>query len=369
MSLPRVSAVVVVHGGDADRLERCVASLAGSVGVELELVLVDNASPDGGALTRSVAARHAGRLAVTVIDLTANRGFAAGVNAGLRSAHADLVWLLNDDAAVGPDTIARCAALLASAGPDVVAVAPVVHLDGLTSPSGAPVIDSAGLVLRPNGEAFSAGLGQPDLGQYRTGEDCLGPCFVAGLFRRAAFDRANVGPVDERYFLYYEDVDWAVRAARLGQRVLRLADSGVVHGHARTASRLGEGQRYRLVQRNLLVFATLNLSAGRAARVWLQRCVTHAKGLVTGPYRWHRIVAVARAVISLPGTLRDRRHRPQASTDEQAIFAHAVGERPFLVAGTFAVEDTAGAESAARARLDRRPVTPGRSGAAGPTTP
>lgn len=359
MTGPSVTAVVVVHGPDADRLDACVASLAASTGVELDLVLVDNGSPDAGAVSRSVAARHDAQVPITILDLATNRGFGSGVNAGLRAATGDLIWLLNDDAAVAPDTIERCADLLLGADQDVVAIAPVVHLEGLSAPCGAPVLDSAGLVLRPNGEAFSAGLGQPDLGQYRTGEACLGPCFVAGLFRRAAFEPDAVGPVDERYFLYYEDVDWAVRALRQGRRVLRLAASGVVHGHARTASRLGEGRRYRIVQRNLLVFATLNLAAGRATRIWLQRIVVHAKGIVTGPYRLERVRAVLGALGGLPGAVRDRRsRRERAWVPESELFGHAEGEQPFLQAGTFTVPDPAGAEAAARSRLARLEVTP-----------
>jgi GT2 family glycosyltransferase len=348
----RVTAIVVVHGATTDQLTPCFASLAASASVEIDLVVVDNASPDGGQAIAEALSSVGDTLHASVLHLERNRGFAAGVNAGLRAATADLVWLINDDAVVAPDSIARCVDALERAPAGTVAIAPVVHLAGRASPSGHPVIDAAGLVLRRNGEAFSAGLGQPDLGQYRSGEECLGPCFVAGLFRRSAFDESVVGPLDERFFLYYEDVDWAARAKRKGWRVERLADSGVTHEHARSSRTVGEGRRYRMVQRNLLVFAVLDLSPRRASSIWLQRLVVHAKGLVTGPYRRDRVLAVLGAAARLPAAIAGHRRRARSfRLPDDVLFEYAAGEVPYLQAGTFEVDDPVAAERAARERL------------------
>jgi len=100
-----------VHGW----LERCLESVTGQAD---EVLLVDNGSPGGavGAIGR--------RCGVTVETLGANRGFAAGVNAGLRRVRGDLVALLNDDAVAEPGWLASAAKVLAD--PTVGAVGPKI---------------------------------------------------------------------------------------------------------------------------------------------------------------------------------------------------------------------------------------------------
>ncbi len=346
---PLVTVIVVVHGGPVAELTRCLESVRASRGVRLQVVVVDNASPDGGAAARDAIGALAPGTA-TLLTLAENRGFAAGVNAGLARRRGEYVLLLNDDAEVDPGAIARCVEVLRAQPPEVVAVAPVVHLADQPG-----TIDSAGLVLRPNGEAFSAGIGQPDLGQFRTGERCLGPCFAAALVRSTAFDPASVGPLDERYFLYYEDVDWALRATLSGRATVLVADAGVRHGHARSTRHLGEARRYRLVQRNLLGCAVLNLSPAGATRVFWGRLAVHAKGLVTGPYRRERLMAVAGALAMLPRVLLDRRaRRRRVNRADLAAFVYAQDATPYFDATTYRATGDPDAHDAAQRRLGAR---------------
>jgi GT2 family glycosyltransferase len=209
-------------------------------------------------------------------------------------------------------------------------------------------------VTRANGEAFSAGIGQPDLGQFRTGERCLGPCFAAALVRSSAFDPSSVGPLDERYFLYYEDVDWALRATLSGRATVLVADAGVRHGHARSTRHLGEARRYRMVQRNLLVCAALNLSLAGAARTFWGRTLVHAKGLVTGPYRRERVLAITGALAMLPRALLDRRARRRRMTRaDLAAFVFAEDAEPYFDATTYRATHDQAAHDAAQRRLIR----------------
>ena len=114
-----VTAVVVVHGSPEPTVRASVQSLLESDGVDVHVVLVDNASPDGGVACDG----WRGHPRVTVVRSERNGGFAAGVNQGLRRRrHGDMIWLLNDDATVAPDCIARCAATL-SEHPEAVVVA------------------------------------------------------------------------------------------------------------------------------------------------------------------------------------------------------------------------------------------------------
>jgi GT2 family glycosyltransferase len=109
------TSVVVVSYQLHGWLERCLQSVAGQAD---EVILVDNGSPGGavGAVGR--------RCGVRVEVLPENRGFAVGVNAGVRRATGDLVALLNDDAVAEPGWLASAGKALAD--PDVAAVGPKI---------------------------------------------------------------------------------------------------------------------------------------------------------------------------------------------------------------------------------------------------
>jgi GT2 family glycosyltransferase len=114
------SSVIVVSQRPGTWLAECLASALPQAS---EVIVVDNGSDDAEA---STIARPLG---ATVLRSARNRGFAGGVNLGLRHAGGDLVALLNDDAVAGPGWIDTAAATLAD--PTVAAVTPKVLLSGL----------------------------------------------------------------------------------------------------------------------------------------------------------------------------------------------------------------------------------------------
>ncbi|MEO6124575.1 MAG: glycosyltransferase family 2 protein [Ilumatobacteraceae bacterium] len=328
---PAVTAVVVVHGSPEPTVRASVQSLLDSTGVDVHVVLVDNASPDGGAACAPWATHER----MTLVRSVRNDGFAAGVNQGLRhQREGDLLWLLNDDATVEPDCIAACASVLA-AHADAVVVAPRVML--ANEPDR---IDSIGVVLPPNGEAFNAFIGQRWTGQVADGERIFGPCFSAALFRPDAFRPTSVGPIDERYRLYYEDIDWDLRAAALGLRAVAATAAVVLHQHAGSTRLLGEPARYELVQRNLLLCATKNLSIRSVVRIWWGRLIVQAKGVIKGPMRAERIRSLVRAVAGTSSVLRARRSLPRPSEALEAeLFAYSTSHVPNFSADTYATLD------------------------------
>ena len=333
---PAVSAVVVVYNTLEDRLDRCLTALRASVGVTVEIIVVDNGS------TVPVQAPLADR----VLQRAANGGFAAGVNDGIRTAAAaNWIAIVNDDAVVGPDLLARCVAAIGAAGERCVAAAPKVLFDG----TGAPHLDSCGLVVRPSGEAFSAGAGQPDIGQFDDDRTVLGPCMSAAVFRRDAF--TTVGMLDERYFMYYEDVDWAVRAHLSGHVTAFVPEAVAAHEHAASTRSFGERRRYRLVQRNLLLCATANLSWRSVLSIWMGRFVAHGKALIKGPDHWSGVVSLLTAAAHTPSALCARRARRAAAIlPDTDVFAFADGLTPFVDATAYRPDGSDAARRAAEAR-------------------
>jgi len=328
-----VAAVVVAFGSDTDRLDRCLGALSAQ---GAHVVLVDNGSP--------TPVTHP--LAAVVVRRERNDGFAAGVNAGLRVCDRPFVAIVNDDAVFQDGALAACVDALDAAPDSVLAAAPKVMF-----PDGAH-IDSVGLALRSSGEAFSAGVGQPDIGQFDEDRAVLGPCLSAAVFRRDAFDR--IGVLDERYFLYYEDVDWALRCFLSGHETLFVPSARVFHEHAATTRSLGERRRFRLVERNLLLCATANLSVRSTIRIWVGRVVVAAKAAIKGPDRTSRAIALASAAARVPAVLPvRRRNRSRAQIADREALRSAEGLTPYVDVDTYTPARPEAALLAAQARLRR----------------
>jgi N-acetylglucosaminyl-diphospho-decaprenol L-rhamnosyltransferase len=223
-------AVVIVNYRTPDDVSASVTSIE-RTGAEVvaEIVVVDNASGDGSAgLLRE---RHPG---IRVLEQGENRGFAAGVNAGFGASSARQVLVLN------PDTQARPGALAAlrdhlKANPRVGVAGPVLlETDGtvrLDSYKGLPSLWSLFCgAFFPLGRALMGTRFHPEL-RARRDSDRGGPvprvCGSAMAIRREAFEDA--GPMDEGYFLYFEEIEWQRRAAVRGWGIEVVPESRVVH--------------------------------------------------------------------------------------------------------------------------------------------
>ena len=326
--MPPVTAVVVVHRFERDGAAAAVASLAASTDVDLDIVVVYNGDAAEWSAVQDLCVMHR---AATVGPLP-NEGFAAAINAALAVVPVDhAVFLLNDDAAVRPDTIHRCLDHLDEQGPSCVSVAPLVlHAADVTR------VDSFGVVVRRNGEGFNGFEGHPRNAIGDVPRDVLGPCFSAALFRPGAFTDNIVGPLTTDYFLYYEDVDWNIRARRRGFTCSALPDAVAVHRHAATTRLVGEARRYEMVQRNLLLLPLAVLSWRSVVRIWAGRLVVHAKGLITGPYRRERVASFAGALRRAPAMLRRRKHsRGTHRIADRELFRYADGHSPAVDTATY----------------------------------
>ncbi len=247
-----VTAVVgiVLNWNGYSETERCIASLRAS-NVPLScLVVVDNGSTDGSAERLRAAVQPPwGRL----IENATNRGFTGGVNAGLRAAlelEAEYIFLLNNDATVEPETLGRL--LEAAAADDTIGLAgPMIVWSRRPER-----VWSAGSDVSWSRAAIEAGRDQPigAVPRERRRVDGLSACAL--LARRAVLERA--GLLDERYFAYYEDLDWCLRARRAGFSCLFVGDARAYHDGSTAANRGGGRSQSALVNyygaRNALLF-------------------------------------------------------------------------------------------------------------------
>lgn len=213
---PGVDVVAVAYGAP-DLLDACLDTLGGAFPV----VVVDNSSSDA---VRRVATGHG----AAYVDPGRNLGFAGGVNVGVSSLghpHGD-VLLLNPDAEVTPDAVARLhARLLADPGLACVAPSQVDPRDGSAARVGWPFPSPAGAWVEAVG-----------LGRLRRRVDFLIGSVL--LVRAGALDA--VGPFDEDFFLYAEEIDWQRRATTDGWRVALCPEVTATHIGAGTGGDAAE---------------------------------------------------------------------------------------------------------------------------------
>jgi len=233
-------AIVIVSYNACDDLARTLESLTSAPPTTShEIVVVDNASTDGGpGVGRSRFPR------VRLIPAGGNVGFARANNLGIRSAASDLVLLLNPDTIVPAGAIDRLVERI-DASPGVAIAGPrIVDEHGLPelSMGGAvnPWREAARKVVQrfdARGNSTARRWIAREASRERDVEWVTGACL---LVRRA--DAEAVGLLDERYFLYMEDVDFCAAVRARGRRVLFTPVAEIVHRRGRS----GAGERGRV---------------------------------------------------------------------------------------------------------------------------
>jgi GT2 family glycosyltransferase len=219
-----LSTIIVSFNARAD-LERCIESLhASPVRAANETIVVDNASSDGSAAAMARWPR------VRVIASPENVGFARANNVGIRASSGRNVLLLNSDTVVPPGGIDRLLATLEQK-PEVAVVGP-----RLVDAAGRPEL-SFGRMIGPWNEWRQKRLAQSaDCVQTLTRQEQFvdwvsGACL---LVRRR--DAEAVGLLDERFFMYTEDVDFCASIRARGGRILFTPEVEVVHLRGRSAA-------------------------------------------------------------------------------------------------------------------------------------
>jgi N-acetylglucosaminyl-diphospho-decaprenol L-rhamnosyltransferase len=225
---PTFDVVIPAHGGWA-HTERCLAALMAQT-VSHTVIVVDNASPDD-----TVARVRAGFPEVRVLTMGENAGFSRAVNRGIAEGDAELVVVLNNDVTCAPDFLAHVAA--AFANPAIGSAAPL-----LLRPGGER-IDALGITADATLACFVRLQGrQADAAEREDGvPPLLGPHGAAAAYRRRAL--AEVGPLDERIFMYGEDLDLALRLRDAGWDAVTAPMARAVHEGGATAGKRSAWQR------------------------------------------------------------------------------------------------------------------------------
>lgn len=229
--------IVIVNWNGLRLLERCLAHLCPTLGVNDQVIVVDNGSHDN-----SVQWLRATYPQVDVVVLPENRGFAGGNNAALPYCRHPWILLINNDAFVAPDTLT----ILKQASQDVDATVGAIAAT-LVFDHAPDLVASSGIVLRRDGVAIDRDMARPLCEMPATTVRIAGASGGAVLLRRQMID--DIGFFADDFFNYLEDVDLAWRALLRGWQSVLVPNAVIRHVYSATSGQ-GSPFKQRLLGRN-----------------------------------------------------------------------------------------------------------------------
>jgi GT2 family glycosyltransferase len=297
-------AIVVVTYNRADLLERMLAGLAELDPAPDAVIVVDNASTDHTPAVLAACDVEG----LEVLRTGANLGGAGGFHHGVREAYArgfDRVWLMDDDVIPAPD----CLGVLLAQDPE--------HSDCLMAvredPAGHLVEKAATrfdlrnpLAIRPKTAMVETAYGER--GGMPERVEIENVAFEGFMVHRRVIDA--IGLPDPSYFIFYDDVDYALRARRAGFRIWAVRDAVLVRQLDFDQQHDLSGWKGYYMYRNLFA---VHLRYGENALVRLKPWLITAAVVLLSPLRGGR--PEAGNVIRAMRDARGMRPVPTASVD------------------------------------------------------
>ena len=291
MAGPEVSIIIVNHN-TAPYLRRCLATVIDAAApYPTEIVVVDNASADGScALVRAEFPR------CHLVESHENRGFANAVNRALAITSAPMVLLLNPDTELSPDALSVLVGTLRDR-PRVAAVGcRLLHADGSLQPSAfrfpTMLFECAGILgldamlpldrIRRHrwlGKILPASGHFDDHASAREVDFALAACL---LVRREAL--VATGGLDERYFLYYEDIDLGRSLQSAGWTSWFTPEATILH-HESVAARQNLRTAFRERHRSRLLYFSKHHGRGTRAAIRVTMAMSVGTQLLVLPVR------------------------------------------------------------------------------------
>jgi GT2 family glycosyltransferase len=254
---PGLISVIVVNFRGAEDTITCLNQLAElDYPAELmEVICVDNASGDGS-LERIRAAVPD---SIVLVDSPTNGGFTGGCNLGAARARGEYLAFINNDARPDRGWLREAMGALESDSSIACVASKVLDWDG-------EIVDYVDSAVTWYGMGYKPGAGSPYGGTHESPKDVLFPTGSAMVVRAADF--RELDGFDERYFMFYEDVDFGWRLNLRGRRVRYVPTSVVYHKHHASMKSYGAYTEWFLLERNALMTMYKNLSSEALQRLF-----------------------------------------------------------------------------------------------------
>ena len=220
-NLPSVQ-VIVLNWNGRSFLEACLAALSNLDYSEYSILLVDNDSTDD-----SVNLVHRQFPNVRIIQNGRNLGYAGGNNRALCQLDAGFAVLVNPDIIVARDWLTHL--ILPMHADSTIGIAG----SKLLYPGGRIIQHAGGTITHPQALPVHQGAYEIDTGQFDALHDVDYVTGATIAISRQCLE--NIGPLDEGYFMYFEEADWCARARAAGYRVVYIPQSAAVHDESAIA--------------------------------------------------------------------------------------------------------------------------------------
>lgn len=238
--------VIIVSYNTEELLESCLSSLfKHTQNIQTELIVVDNASSDG-----SVKMVRKKFPKIILIENKENQGFAVGNNLGLQKASGDYLLLLNSDTRFVDNSILRMIEYMDQNPKVGISSCQLIYEDGEIQPSGGffpnlwrvfawmfflddlPIVNQFIRSFHPHAPKFYT---KDDWYKSAHLQDWVTGAFF--LMRREVVEQ--LGPLDENFFMYVEEMEYCYRARQLGWQVSYTPVTKIIHLGGRSGTQKG----------------------------------------------------------------------------------------------------------------------------------
>lgn len=272
MSKPAVSIIILNYNGREDTLA-CLRSMEHLTYPNVQVIVVDNGSTDG-----SIEAIRVQHPRFKLIETGANLGFTGGNNVGIRHAleqGAEYIMLLNNDTVVAPDMLDVMVSVM-EANSNIGVTGPMIYY--YDQPE--TIWSAGGRIDWTHGLTGMIGIDEEDKAQFGIAPrpvDFVTGCAI--LARRPVWEK--VGLLDDKFFMYYEETEWCVRARRAGFEIVHVPTAMVWHKIS-IVQRSASTHTYYYMTRNRLLFL---YSCRAGLGTWAHTLLEYARTFVSWSVR------------------------------------------------------------------------------------
>lgn len=242
-----LTSIVVINWNNSEDTITCIESLQNIDYPNYHVLVLDNGSDDDSLIKLTEITKNLSK--VTVFETGDNLGFSGGVNYGIEKSlnmKADYIWLLNNDTEVDCNCLTNLVEAMEK-NPDVAIAGSQILLSSERN-----IIWHAGATIgKHTGQPQHLGMGANINDQTYSNNKFVDYVTGASLMIRQNSIK-DVGVMDDRFYLYYEEADLCYRVKKKGFKILYVADSKLWHKVA--ASSTGYHTRVYYEVRNRLLF-------------------------------------------------------------------------------------------------------------------
>lgn len=239
-------AVVILNYKVKKEIQKCIRSVQDSTYKNIVTIVIDNNSEDQ--LEKEIRKFKD----IYFYQNNENLGYTGGNNIGIRIAlkmEIDFILVLNPDTTIDKKCIENLVNGLEKTGASI--VGPKIYLSGTKQ-----IWYAGGIMDMDNVIGRHRGVDEKDIGQYDKVEETDYITGAAILIKSEVFKK--IGFFDEKFFLYYEDADFCMRARKAGFKIFYMPEAKVYHENASSAG-LGSPLQDYFITRNRMIYGAKHL--------------------------------------------------------------------------------------------------------------